>query len=184
MAAKDTKLMVFAHLGTAWAPCGQLVLTEEADRLLASSFAYGLNYLKRSDALEVDPVSLSLADREAVRAKRLLPANRLPFFGGIRDAAPDAWGRRVIEAKLKVPANSLPESQYLLHAGSERVGAHRRAGRSAGDAHPPLRSLLGSTGRDTRPRWRFACDRPRQGVCCHCHPAVICRDTPPSCSSA
>ena len=36
MAAKDTKLMVFAHLGTAWAPCGQLVLTEEADRLLAS----------------------------------------------------------------------------------------------------------------------------------------------------
>lgn len=32
MAAKDTKLMVFAHLGTAWAPCGQLVLTEEADR--------------------------------------------------------------------------------------------------------------------------------------------------------
>lgn len=123
MAAKDTKLMVFAHLGTAWAPCGQLVLTEEADRLLASSFAYGLNYLKRGDALEVDPVSLSLADREAVRAKRLLPANRLPFFGGIRDAAPDAWGRRVIEAKLKVPANSLPESQYLLHAGSERVGA-------------------------------------------------------------
>ena len=91
MAAKDTKLMVFAHLGTAWAPCGQLVLTEEADRLLASSFAYGLNYLKRSDALEVDPVNLSLADREAVRAKRLLPANRLPFFGGIRDAAPDAY---------------------------------------------------------------------------------------------
>ena len=32
MAAKDTKLLVFAHLGTAWAPCGQLVLTEEADR--------------------------------------------------------------------------------------------------------------------------------------------------------
>src|SRR5690606_1009134 len=55
--------------------------------------------------------------------KRLLPANRLSFFGGIRDAAPDAWGRRVIEAKLKVPANSLPESQYLLHAGGERVGA-------------------------------------------------------------
>ena len=78
MAAKDTKLMVFAHLGTAWAPCGQLVLTEEADRLLASSFAYGLNYLKRSDALEVAPVNLSLADREAVRAKRLLPANSGP----------------------------------------------------------------------------------------------------------
>ncbi|NMF96455.1 HipA domain-containing protein [Aromatoleum toluolicum] len=123
MTAKETKLMVFAHLGTTWAPCGQLALTEEGDRLLASSFAYGLNYINRSDALEVDPVSLGLSDPKTVRAKRLLPANQLPFFGGIRDAAPDAWGRRVIEAKLKVPANSLPESLYLLHAGSERVGA-------------------------------------------------------------
>lgn len=123
MSARDVKLTAFANLGGSWAPCGQLVLTEEGDRLLGSSFAYGLNYLKRSDALEVDPVSLSLSDREAVRGKRLLPVNKLPFLGGIRDAAPDAWGRRVIEAKLKVPANSLPESQYLLHAGSERVGA-------------------------------------------------------------
>lgn len=123
MAAHESKLLAFAHLGADWAPCGQLTLTEEGEHLLASSFAYGLNYLKRAEALEVDPVSLSLADRDVVRGKRLLPAARLPFFGGIRDAAPDAWGRRVIEAKLKVPANSLPESQYLLHAGSERVGA-------------------------------------------------------------
>lgn len=123
MAATEIKLMAFAHLGADWAPCGQLALTEEGEHLLASNFAYGLNYLKRTDALEVDPVSLSLVDRDAIRGKRLLPAANLSFFGGIRDAAPDSWGRRVIEAKLKVPANSLPESQYLLHAGSERVGA-------------------------------------------------------------
>lgn len=123
MPPRDVRLMTFAHLGADWAPCGQLTLTEEGSELRASSFAYGLNYLRRGDALEVDPVSLGLADREAVRGKRLLPAHRLTFFGGIRDAAPDAWGRRVIEAKLKVPANSLPESQYLLHAGGERVGA-------------------------------------------------------------
>jgi serine/threonine-protein kinase HipA len=123
VAAKELKLMVFAHLGQEWAPCGQLLITEEGPNVLASSFAYGLNYVRRADALEVDPVSLSIRDRTQVRGKRLLPANGLPFFGGIRDAAPDAWGRRVIEAKLKVPANSLPESQYLLHAGSDRVGA-------------------------------------------------------------
>lgn len=123
MAATESKLMVFAHLGPAWAPCGQLLLTEEGPNVLASSFAYGLNYLRRPDALEVDPVSLGIANREQVLGKRLLPANGLPLFGGIRDAAPDSWGRRVIEAKLKVPANSLPESQYLLHAGSDRVGA-------------------------------------------------------------
>ena len=121
--ATDTTLMVFAHLGQNWAPCGQLQMTEEGPGVLASNFAYGLNYARRPDALEVDPVSLSLQDRAQVLGKRLLPANVLPLFGGIRDAAPDAWGRRVIEAKLKVPANSLPESQYLLHAGSDRVGA-------------------------------------------------------------
>lgn len=123
MASKELKLMVFAYLGQNWAPCGQLLLTEDGPRVIASSFAYGLNYVRRADALNVDPVSLSLRDRTGVMGKRLLPANGLTLFGGIRDAAPDSWGRRVIEAKLKVPANSLPESQYLLHAGSDRVGA-------------------------------------------------------------
>jgi serine/threonine-protein kinase HipA len=123
MAIKELKLMVFAHLGLDWAPCGQLLLAEEGPTVLASSFAYGTNYIRRANALEVDPVSLSMRTRDQVLGKRLLPANGLTLFGGIRDAAPDSWGRRVIESKLKVPANSLPESQYLLHAGSDRVGA-------------------------------------------------------------
>ncbi len=123
MPAKELKLMVFAHIGQNWKPCGQLLMTEEGNEVKAASFTYGLNYARRPDALEVDPVSLSLRNLDEVLGKRLFPAKQLSFFGGIRDAAPDAWGRRVIEAKLKVPANSLPESQYLLHAGSERVGA-------------------------------------------------------------
>lgn len=123
MAAKELKLMTFAYLGEGWAPCGQLTMTEQGHELLASRFAYGLNYLNRADALEVDPVSLAIHGQPPVKGKLLLPANNLVSFGGIRDAAPDSWGRRVIEAKLKVPANSLAESQYLLHAGSERVGA-------------------------------------------------------------
>jgi serine/threonine-protein kinase HipA len=71
----------------------------------------------------VDPVSLSIRDKTAVRGKALFPSNNLLVFGGIRDAAPDAWGRRVIESRLNAPINSLPESTYLLHAGSQRVGA-------------------------------------------------------------
>ncbi|MGS0757060.1 hypothetical protein ACVBEH_21990, partial [Roseateles sp. GG27B] len=89
MAPKELKLMVFAHLGKDWAPCDQLLLTEEGPNVLASSFAYGLNYARRADALEVDPVSLSFRDRQDVLGKRLLPAEGLPFFGGIRDAAPE-----------------------------------------------------------------------------------------------
>lgn len=121
--AKVTPLMVFAHIGNDWAPCGRLNMTEEGPRVVASNFAYGTQYCSRSDALEVDPVSLSLRDVDQVLRKQLLPANNLAMFGGIRDAAPDSWGRRVIEAKFNVPANSLPESDYLLHAGSDRVGA-------------------------------------------------------------
>lgn len=121
--AQQTKLAVFAHLEGQWAPAGLLTLTEDGAQVQASQFAYGLRYVERPNALEVDPVSLSLRDKEAVKGVVLNPPNALPQFGGIRDAAPDAWGRRVIEAKLKVPANSLPESTYLLHAGSNRVGA-------------------------------------------------------------
>jgi serine/threonine-protein kinase HipA len=123
MSATDQKLYAFAYLDTEWVPCGQLTLTEDGTRLLASTFAYGLRYLERPGALEVDPVSLGLQDKPRVRGKALFPPNDLPLFGGIRDTAPDAWGRRVIESRLKVPANSLPESTYLLHAGSQRVGA-------------------------------------------------------------
>lgn len=124
MAATEKRLYVFASLADGdWAPAGQLLMTEDAAELQASSFAYGLRYIDRADAVEVDPVSLSLSDKQAVRAKWLFPANGLTLFGGIRDAAPDAWGRRVIEAKLKVKANTLPESTYLLHAGTQRIGA-------------------------------------------------------------
>jgi serine/threonine-protein kinase HipA len=107
MAGTEQKLVVFSHLDTDWVPCGQLTLTEDGAKLLASTFAYGLRYLQRPGALEVDPVSLSLRDKNAVRGKALFPPNELLSFRGIRDAAPDAWGRRVIESRLKVPANSL-----------------------------------------------------------------------------
>jgi serine/threonine-protein kinase HipA len=68
-------------------------------------------------------VSLSFADKSNIRGKELLPVEGLKLFGGIRDAAPDGWGRRVIESHLKAPLNGLPESVYLLEAGSERIGA-------------------------------------------------------------
>lgn len=123
MANTTKDLFVFANLDGDFVPAGQLQLDEEGSRLIASSFAYGLRYLDRRNAQEIDPVALSLKNKSTIKGKRLFPPNGLEAFGGIRDAAPDSWGRRVIEAKLKVPANSLPESTYLLEAGSDRIGA-------------------------------------------------------------
>ena len=119
----QTELTVFAHIASGFVPAGLVELTEINNAVEASSFAYGTRYLDRPEAFEVDPVSLSLRDKAPVRGVHLFPVNQLTLFGGIRDAAPDAWGRRVIEAHRKVPANSLPESAYLIEAGSERVGA-------------------------------------------------------------
>ena len=119
----ERQLYVFAWLPGGFVPAGRLTLTEVGPELQASRFAYGTRYLERRERFEVDPVSLPLDDPEGMRGVEAFPVNRLPYFGAIRDAAPDAWGRRVIEARRRVPANSLPESDYLVEAGSERVGA-------------------------------------------------------------
>lgn len=132
MAKEKRELFVFANLiekaGCRFVPAGILTLTESIgtgvrSRDIASSFAYGTRYLNRPEAIEVDPVSLPIADPQMASGKAFFPVNGLEEFGGIRDAAPDAWGRRVIEARHKVPANSLMEADYLLEAGGDRVGA-------------------------------------------------------------
>ena len=53
-------------------------------------------------------------------------AERSPqaLAGSLRDAAPDAWGRRVINTRLAGNADiDLTEMTYLLRAGSDRTGA-------------------------------------------------------------
>lgn len=115
--------IVFIHLpGDIEAvPAGRLNLVEEGTTLVAATFAYGRRYLQRRNALPVDPVDLRLSDGEG--GEELAPPSGLELFGALRDAAPDAWGRRVIENRLRAPPNGLPESTYLDHAGPHRSGA-------------------------------------------------------------
>ena len=114
---------VFIHLPgeTEAVPAGRLTMIEQGLQVQASTFAYGRRYVARANALPVDPIALALApgrnDEERV------PAGGLAMFGALRDATPDAWGRRVIENRLRAPPNGLPESVYLDHAGPHRVGA-------------------------------------------------------------
>ncbi|PWG61683.1 type II toxin-antitoxin system HipA family toxin [Spiribacter halobius] len=87
------------------------------------SFNYGKSYLARSDAIPLYLPELPLEAGELP----LLPGLTMP--GCIRDAAPDAWGRRVIlNRKLGVRADEftqvdLPELAFLLESGSDRIGA-------------------------------------------------------------
>lgn len=123
MTSKELAVFTYLPGETKAVPAGMLTMQEEGTTQQGAGFVYGLRYLDRPTAIEIDPVSLSLQDREAIRGVELHPVPGLTLFGAIRDAAPDAWGRRVIEAKRQVPLNSLPESEYLLAAGSNRVGA-------------------------------------------------------------
>ena len=75
--AKSSQLFVFAHLDTAFVPAGKLTLTEQVNEVTASEFVYGLKYLERTNALELDPLGLSLANKSAMRGQRLFHLLRL-----------------------------------------------------------------------------------------------------------
>lgn len=120
-----SELAVFAWLPGEmdFVPAGLLELEEDGSEVVSSSFVYGTRYLERPNRIEIDPVGLGFSRGQQVKGVKLFPPDETPLFGGIRDAAPDAWGRRVIENRAEVQANSLPESEYLLRAGANRSGA-------------------------------------------------------------
>jgi serine/threonine-protein kinase HipA len=79
-------------------------------------FRYGDRYLQRQEAVALDPFHLPLA-KEVFEFTQL---KGIP--GAVRDAGPDAWGRRVIEHKLERSAADLQEIDYLLHGPQDGAG--------------------------------------------------------------
>ncbi len=94
------------------------VLQRSGNRL---HFAYGRSYLARDNAVALYLPELPL------RAGEHIPDYELASC--LRDAAPDAWGRRVIVQRLlhrsgsQVDTAELDELTYLLESGSDRIGA-------------------------------------------------------------
>lgn len=102
-----------------------------AGRLEADSgnilFNYGKSYL---DRIGGQPAAIPIYEPELPLQAGALPLPEgLIMPGCIRDAAPDAWGRRVIINKklgLKgadTDSAELDELTYLLESGSDRIGA-------------------------------------------------------------
>jgi len=80
-------------------------------------FNYGRNYLDREDAIPLYEPELPL------RPGSLPPPDGLSMPSCLRDASPDAWGRRVIEYRRGASADEPGELDYLLESGSDRIGA-------------------------------------------------------------
>ena len=90
-------------------------------------FNYGKSYLERVGGR---PAAMPIYEPELpLRAGVLPPPEGLTLPGCIRDAAPDAWGRRVIINKISglkgagADTAELSELTYLLESGSDRIGA-------------------------------------------------------------
>jgi serine/threonine-protein kinase HipA len=98
-----------------------------AGRLFAAGnqlhFNYGRSYLARNDAIALYDPELPLRSG----ALPLTPGLMMPNC--IRDAAPDAWGRRVIfnrkfgKSGKDVDTGEIDELTCLLESGSDRIGA-------------------------------------------------------------
>ncbi|RKG94237.1 type II toxin-antitoxin system HipA family toxin [Corallococcus sp. CA053C] len=78
-------------------------------------FVYGRSYLANPRAVELEPFELPLREG-TFRTARLGG-----IFGSLRDASPDAWGRRVIERQLG--RGDLTEVGFLLNSPEDRAGA-------------------------------------------------------------
>lgn len=95
-------------------------IARDRDRLI---FNYGQSYLDRDEAIPIYDPELPL------KSGAILPEPGLTMAGCLRDAAPDAWGRRVILNRAfggkgrDTDIGALDELTYLLESGSDRIGA-------------------------------------------------------------
>ena len=95
-------------------------IARDGERLI---FNYGRSYLDRNDRIPIYEPELPL------RSGAIAPKAGLSMAGCLRDAAPDAWGRRVILNRTfgrkgkDVDTAALDELTYLLESGSDRIGA-------------------------------------------------------------
>lgn len=78
-------------------------------------FTYGRRYRERDDAIAFSPFELPL------QSGTFQPEGLNTLHSCLRDAAPDAWGRRVVGYRF--PGFNPDELDYLLLSGSDRIGA-------------------------------------------------------------
>jgi serine/threonine-protein kinase HipA len=117
--ARTRTTFVYIHLDDGPAPAGRLEMTE-AGRNSYATFQYGARYLQRPNRAPVDPATLPLPDPDAP-TQMFRTAVGFNLFNGIRDAAPDGWGRYLMHKAADT--QNLEEFDYLIASSDYRVGA-------------------------------------------------------------
>lgn len=122
-----SSLYVWVWLPAALQPVVAGVLTP-TDRSVGGetvlAFTYASSYLKRSGAISLFSAELPLGPGTMLPSEPRTGRSPLALHGCLRDCAPDAWGRRVINLRLAgSPETDLDELTYLAESGSDRIGA-------------------------------------------------------------
>jgi len=97
-------------------PCASLKVRTVGAGVFEGTFTYGKRYLERPNVMALDRYHLPLTERPLKFTK----LKGIP--GAVRDASPDAWGRRVIQAKLQRSEADIPEMEYLLCGPDDGAG--------------------------------------------------------------
>jgi serine/threonine-protein kinase HipA len=97
-------------------PAALLKVEKLDDGTCIGRFRYGDRYLERPNAIALDPFKLPLG----TTVQEFTKLKGIP--GAVRDAGPDAWGRRVIEHKLERSSADLEEIDYLLNGPQDGAG--------------------------------------------------------------
>lgn len=116
MAISEQRLYVYLQLPQSLdvATAG-LYEIDSSSGVETGSFFYNPTYLARADAVPLEPFELPLTPQ------RFRTVKLRGIFGALRDASPDAWGRRIIEKQAgRVDLN---EIDYLARSPADRAGA-------------------------------------------------------------
>lgn len=105
---------VYLHLRGDFVPAGLLTVMQTGTRV-TSEFVYGRRYLRRKDAVALDPLQLPLA------AHRFSSKGMFRVF---QDASPDGWGRHLLDRAAEVHGHEPTEFEYLTVLDQQnRIGA-------------------------------------------------------------
>jgi serine/threonine-protein kinase HipA len=117
MTSKPREIFVYIQLPGSLesVTCGRLTWQRLRTGEPVGDFVYGQSYRRLRGAVPIDPINLPI---DSGQRRSVLHGG---LFGVLRDASPDAWGRRVIERSLS--RTDLDEPDYLLNSPEDRAGA-------------------------------------------------------------
>lgn len=113
----DEHLRVHAWTPDGFVHAGTLQLDEQGDREMHAFFSYTRDYLTHPQAYPLDPLHLPLGP-----AQWTTDAPHVQL-GAIFDAAPDAWGRRVVRASLEKQQEMQQVYRHAFLRGADGIGA-------------------------------------------------------------